>query len=557
MAQRGDGPDSLILGRIATFAGDRGFGWASGVAITDGRVTSVGQADQIRALLGSRTRLWRLDPAVVVMPSLTDAHLHLISAALSADEPDLQGMDRETLLAAVATAHAERIAGGDRHGWMTAHGWSLDTLGEEPHRSRLDMVTPDRPVALWSHDHHSRWLNTAALQESGLAAVADRPGGRIVRDDDGVPTGWLLEGTAGLVDQSIPPPSEQAVTSAIHSYAGLLARFGVTAVHDPGGLAPGPDMTSGPATYRNLARRGQLPLRVVGSLREEQLSRGIEIGFHSGVTHGDPARSRYRDGWIKLFADGALGSRTAHLSSPYEADDPRYPGPERERGLALRTRLELRHVVEAAAAAGIASQIHAIGDAATRAALDVLEGAPRVGSVRHRIEHAQLVHPDDCARFGAAGIAASVQACHLLTDADAVRLAWGQRSGWSFPLALLDQGGALLPAGTDAPVESPDPWRGLSAAVTRRSGAWPAGEVFHAEHSLGLERAIRASCLDGPRSLGIADEGRLTPGARADLIVVPAELFDAPPEATMIEAISPLATVLDGEIIARTAAFDP
>ena len=550
-------PDLIILGRVVTLTGGDGLGWATGLAMADGRVVAAGTAHEIEALTSSGTRVWRLEADVVVMPSLTDAHLHLLSAALGADEPDLGGLDREGVLATVGNTHRERAATGDVDGWLTGHGWTLDAIDGPPEAGWLDAIAPGRPIALWSHDHHSRWLSTPALRASGLHVAGDLAGGRIVRDERSEPTGWLLEGAAGLVDASIPAPAEATVAAALGAYAAQLARLGVTGVHDPGGLAPDADLTAGPVAYRRLAERGQLPLRVVASLREEQLQRGAEMGFRSAAPHGDPGTARYRDGWVKLFADGALGSRTAFLSSPYETDDPRGPGEDDATGLQLRTREQLRAVVEAAAAVGIASQIHAIGDAATTAALDVLAEAPRVAGVRHRIEHAQLVRPVDVARFGPAGIAASVQACHLLSDAEPMRQAWGPRSAWAFPLAALAAAGTLLPAGTDAPVESPDPWRNLSAAMTRRSRSWPDTETFHPQQALGLARAIRSSCLDGPRSLGLADQGHLGVGAHADLMVVPSALFDAPPAADLIETTRPLATVLEGEVIAHLPAFDP
>jgi predicted amidohydrolase YtcJ len=192
-----------------------------------------------------------------------------------------------------------------------------------------------------------------------------------------------------------------------------------------------------------------------------------------------------------------------------------------------------------------------------RTALDVLAGTPSVPGVRHRIEHAQLVHPDELGRFAALRVAASVQPCHLLSDAKAMAAAWGERTASAFPLAALDAHGTLMPFGTDAPVEPPDPWRGIAAAVTRLGADWPSDRTFHAEQRIGLDRALRAACLDGPRSAGRADEGHLQPGARADLIVLRAGAFDREPDAGLLSELRPLATLLDGQVVHRTAAFDP
>ena len=192
-----------------------------------------------------------------------------------------------------------------------------------------------------------------------------------------------------------------------------------------------------------------------------------------------------------------------------------------------------------------------------RTVLDVLATVPAVGGFAHRIEHAQLVHPDDLDRFAALGVAASVQPCHLLSDAPAMEAAWGERAASAFPLADLDQSGALLPFGSDAPVEPADPWRGIAAAVSRRAADWPIDTAFHPEQGIGLARALRAACLDGPRSAGRLDEGHLGVGARADLVVLPAEPFDGAADAATLAAIRPLATLLDGAVIHAAPGFDP
>jgi hypothetical protein len=411
-------------------------------------------------------------------------------------------------------------------------------------------------VALWSHDHHSRWLSSRAVQVGGLAAVGDPPSGRIERDAEGRPTGVLYEAAAGLIDACIPAVTASDVDWAVGAYARTLAELGVTSVHDPGHVAPDPELRGGPVHYREMARGGRLPLRVIASVREDQLERAIEIGFRSGQTIDGDERDRYRDGWLKLFGDGALGSRTAALLEPYASDDPAGPPPGGPRGMPLRTREQLAETAGLAASAGIASQIHAIGDAAVRTVLDVLEGIPPVAGARHRVEHAQLVDPADIGRFAAADLAASVQPCHLLSDAAAMRASWGERAAHAFPLAALDASGVLMPFGTDAPVESADPWPGLAAAVTRRGPGWGAGQAFCPEAAISTARALRCACLDGPRSAHLYDQGHLDGGARADLLVVPAAIFAEPPDPDVIGTARPLATLLDGEVVYRAPAFE-
>ena len=176
---------TVITGRIATLQGPVGFGWVEAIAIGGGRVLAAGLAREVSALATARTRRWNLGEKAIVMPSLTDAHLHLIHAALAAEQPDLTELDLAAAAATVAQRHRDLAAAGDVDGWLLGHGWSFSALGGRPHRDLLDRCAPGRPVALWSHDHHTRWLSSAALQRAGVAPRDDPPAGRIERDDAG------------------------------------------------------------------------------------------------------------------------------------------------------------------------------------------------------------------------------------------------------------------------------------------------------------------------------------------------------------------------------------
>ncbi len=538
----------LITGRIATLSGEAGFGWAESVAIDHGVVVGVGRATDVARFRGARTRHWALPDTQVVMPGITDAHLHLVSASLAASQLDLGGAKSlEDALGALADAHRSRTDSGDADGWLLGHGWSMDLFGGWPTAEDLDRVCPDRPVALWAHDHHARWVSVAALARAGItASTPDPEGGSIRRDAGGRPTGVLHEHAATLVDGAIPRPDAEAVAEAIVGYAPVLHALGVTGAHDPGELLDDPNAAAGPWLFAEMAADGRLPLRVAGSIREGQLGRAIDWGMRSGRRVG-----RYRDGWLKLFADGSLGSRSAALLEPYERNDPGGPPVGGPRGMLLQPADVLRDLASRAAAANIAVQIHGIGDAAVRVALDTLAQIPvHPDGVHHRVEHAQLVHPDDVPRFAELGIVASVQPCHRLSDAPAQRSAWGERATWTFPLRGLDNTGALIALGTDAPVELPDPWRNLAAAI----GAADAS----VEQVLPLSRAIRAATVDPARSIGSKLEGRLVPGSPADLIVVPADPFrDPAPNPGSFFGLHVLATLIDGEIVYEDRTFDP
>jgi predicted amidohydrolase YtcJ len=303
-------------------------------------------------------------------------------------------------------------------------------------------------------------------------------------------------------------------------------------------------MKRGPLFYRELAEEGTLPLRVHASIREGQLAQAIELGWRSGQNVG-----RYTAGWLKLFSDGSLGSRSAALLEPYlDADE--HPPTGGPRGMVVTDALELRELLATAAAAGISGEVHAIGDAAVRMALDVFEGLPVVESpLMRRIEHAQLVDPLDQPRFGALGVAASMQPVHLRSDAVQGRIAWGVRSENTFPLRGVLQGGGLIPFGTDAPVEPPDPWPGIAVAFVRRDPFDPEAAPTGIDQAISLKRAVRAACIDPAVVGGRTDLGRLLPGYLADLIVVPDTLAHDEPDPSEIASIRPLLTMIDGEVV--------
>jgi predicted amidohydrolase YtcJ len=240
------------------------------------------------------------------------------------------------------------------------------------------------------------------------------------------------------------------------------------------------------------------------------------------------------------------------MLEPFAVEPDRTLEPGRERGIFVTEPAALALLTARAAGVGIVSQIHAIGDAAVRAALDALAPHRAAGRLQPRIEHVQLVDPVDLPRFARFGVAASVQPIHLRSDAAQARRLWGERAERSgYPWRSLSETGTPIPFGTDAPVEPIDPWPGLAIAVTRADGSWPAGTpAFGRGEALTLARAIRAACLDGPISAGEDDRGRLVPGQRADLVILPAEALREP-----IEVGGPLAmtrphrVLMDGEMV--------
>lgn len=561
--------DLLITGRIAKVAGTAGFGWAEALAIGEGRVVAVGLAREVETLADRETRRWHLGRDRVVLPGITDAHLHLVDAALAATRLDLSGArGSDETLALVAQAHERRSALGDEQSWLLGHGWSLDRLGEWPTAEALEVVAPGRPIVLWSHDHHSRWASRAALHAGGLdASSRDPPGGVIRRGTDGEPTGVLHETATTLLDFVIPSPTRGEVEAAVVAYASDLARLGVTGCHDPGQLSQGVVGEAEQSVLARMAAEGRLPLRVVESIRERQLDGATRSGFRSGEgvsssesadPHAARRARRYRRGWLKLFADGSIGSRSAALLEPYEADAGGRAATGGASGMLLQSPEELLELCGRAVGAGIACQIHAIGDRAVRVALDVLAGSSHAGlPLMPRVEHAQVVDPGDVARFAALGVAASVQPVHLGTDHDAMAEALGERAAHAFPLAGLAASRAVVAFGTDAPVEPADPWPGIAIAVTRRDPGWSADAAAHApDQALDLARALRAATVDPALTVGDARGGRLVTGSAADLLVLDADVLTEPvlPGGRLANA-RPLAVLIDGERVYDAAAL--
>ena len=533
----------LVSGRIATFAGETGFGWVEAIGIRDGKVAFAGSAISLETRADPHTLRIELEPGEIAIPGLTDAHLHVIDAALAADQVDLsttasldEGLER------IAEA-ARRLAAP---AWILGGGWDHRRWGGWPSAAALERAAPGRLVALHSFDHHAVWASRAALAAAGIdRASPDPDGGMIRRDSAGEPEGVLLENASELVVDRIPLPEPVAVGRAIQALGHELLSLGVVGAHDPRYLAPDPTNQAFDI-YASLADTGDLPIRVHVGVRAEGLDDAIARGFRSGAKLGgeDGQRGgRLTMGWLKQFADGTLASQTAALLEPIEGGT--------SRGIFTTPPEELAEHATRAAAAGIATQIHAIGDAAVRASLDVL--APTAASVKlmPRLEHVQLCHPDDRARFAKHGIAASVQPVHLRDDAATARRDWGDRAeahGYTWR-SLLDAG-AVLAFGTDAPVEPIDPWPGIAMAVLRRDPSWGADAApYGHDETLTLEQALRAATV-GPH-LSARDKlgGRLIPGSAADLIVLPAAPREGGERAAAFAEVRPRLVLLDGEVV--------
>ncbi|MEO8208402.1 MAG: amidohydrolase [Chloroflexota bacterium] len=532
--------DALVTGRIATFGGDEGFGWVEAVGIRDGRVAFAGSAIDLDTRADPHTLRVELEPGEIAIPGLTDAHLHYLDAALALDQLDLANV--ATLSGALGLiAEADRRLPADT--WLLGAGWDQRRWGGWPTADDLDRVAPGRPVALWSHDHHAVWGSSRSFILAGIdASVADPAGGIIRRTPTGDPEGVVLENACPMIMRLVPTPSEATVSRTLGVLGRQLLSLGVVGVHDPGHVSPDADLLAFDA-YRRLADSGDLPVRVHASLRPEGLSRAIERGFRSGRVLGLDPDSRARVGWLKLFADGTLGSGTAAVLEPRSGAT--------DVGVFRQRPEELADLSTRAAEAGIATQIHAIGDAAVRAALDALTPTVAVVPLMPRVEHVQLVHPQDIARFAGAGIAASVQPVHLREDAETARRDWGARAETrGYAWQTLIEAGTVLAFGTDAPVEPIDPWPGIALSILRRDPSWGKdAAAFGPAEALDLVTALRAATVGPALSARELDGGRLMPGCRADLIILPSAPREPGSGEHSFATVRPRLVMLGGEVV--------
>lgn len=509
---------------------------ARAVAIRDGRILAVGTEGRVQAAAaGGRSEGINLQGRAVV-PGLTDAHVHILMQGQASQEVQLGGAPSldEALQRIVS-----RLRSLPADAWLHGGGWDHQLWGGRwPGRIELDAVCANRPAALARKDGHSLWVNSRALELAGITdETPNPPGGQIQRTRDGEATGILIETAMDLVRAVMPPPTDDERLEALRIALREALSYGITSLHIP----PGTDPSNGPITLRDLQtlrERDALNTRCLVHLAGAHLDYAIELGLHSGL--GD---HWLRIGGLKLFADGSLGSESAEMLTHYEG--------RRHFGIAVIEQHELEAIVARANAGGISVVIHAIGDAANRKVLDAIEKArPTAGKLilPNRIEHCQVLHPKDIPRFAKLGVIASMQPIHCTSDMEMADSLWGPRCAHAYAWREILDSGATLAFGSDAPVESMNPWLGLHAAVTRqRPEGLPQGG-WYPEQCLSVTEALSAYC-HGPAlcSGEQAEKGRIAPGMLADLAVLTGDPFRSAPG--NLHAITAAMTIVDGRVV--------
>jgi predicted amidohydrolase YtcJ len=490
-----------------------------------GRIRAVGSSGAIAALIPPRTPRFEL-PDAWVTPGLVDGHTHFAAWAL--------GRRRVQLADAADGAEVVRrvAAAPPFQGWILGQGWNANGWREPPDRAALDAVQPG-PVFLSSHDLHAAWLNSAALAAAGIGRHTPDPyGGRIARDAAGEPTGLLQERAVELALPALPPPPADVLRAALLEGQVEAHRLGLTGIHD----VESDDVLG---AFQRLEAEGRLRLRVLFHPPVASLTRLMQAGVQSGA-----GSDWLRYGGVKLFLDGSLGTQTAWMLEPYERSS--------DRGMPISTYEEVREAMSRAAEAGIASVVHAIGDAAVRRALELVATLPPT-ALPHRIEHLQCIHPLDVGRAAAAGAIASMQPAHLLTDIPLVDRHWGGRGAGAYAFRTLRECGTVLAFGSDAPVASLDPREGIYAAMARHgaNGA-PLGGWRPAER-LEFEEALAGYTLGNAYAGGVAARrGALAAGYDADLVAWDVEPSLAAGDAGGFRRARARLTVVGGEVVMRS-----
>ena len=517
----------MVLENANIYTMDASQPKAEALAIKDGRILALG--DDLSKFIGPATRRIDLN-GLTVTPGFIDSHGHMRGLGELLDGLDLRNAKSIAEVAELVRQAAMKRPEG---AWIAGRNWDQTNWGGKfPTADDLSKAAPNHPVYLTRVDGHAGWANRKAMELAGLSHdTEDPPGGRIVRDASGNPTGILIDRAQQIVQSKIPAPTYQDIVRMLERAARECARVGLTGVHDAG--ISGDELKA----YRELLASHRLPLRIYamiggpGDLWKEYLGKGPEIGEWLTV------RS------IKLYADGALGSRGALLWQDYSDD----PG---NRGLAIMSEDEIAQVAEVAAIRGFQVCTHAIGDRANRNVLDayaeVLGGE---NNKRFRIEHAQVISLPDFALFKKYSIIASMQPTHATSD-----MRWAEkrlgpdRVAGAYAWQRFLKQGTVVASGSDFPVEDPNPLWGFYATITRQdhNGQPPSG--WMPSQKFTRQQALRSWTLDGAYAAFEENhKGSLSPGKYADLVVLSKDIMTVPPAEILKTKV--LTTVVGGEIV--------
>lgn len=525
----------LIVTNARIYTVDENRPIVEAMAIRDGRVVATGPQRGIMTLRGPNTQVLDLHGRTVI-PGMIDAHVHLLNLGNSLRNVDLVGTTSYDEVVARVVARAKEAPAGM---WILGRGWDQNDWGDTrfPTHDALSRAVPNHPVVLTRIDGHATLVNAAAMRAAGVTAQTQDPsGGRLERGADGSPTGVLVDAAMGLVNRHVPPATKEQLKTAVQAAITEMNRWGLTSVHDAGVGRAVIDV------YEEVAREGHFNIRdyVMVANNDSAINHYLQRGPQSGLYDG-----RLWIKAIKISADGALGSRGAALIEPY-SDDPK------NTGLSLVPPGRVRDVSVKALRAGFQVNVHAIGDRANRTVLDefaeALTQVP-VADHRFRIEHAQIIHPDDVPRFAELGVIPSMQASHQTSDMYwAVNRLGPTRVLGAYAWRSLLNTGVIIANGSDLPVERTNPLISFMASVSRQDArGWPAGG-WYPEQRMTRDEALKSMTIWAAYAGFMEkDVGSLAPGKLADFVVLDQDIMRVPPE--LILGTNVLSTYLGGRAV--------
>ena len=514
---------------------------AQAVTIGNGKILAVGRNEDMLNLAAPDTEKIDLEGRLVV-PGFIDTHIHFYEWALKRQGIKLDDLTcLEELLDRVREAADSRPPGQ----WIIGQGWNETDWTEHcmPTRETLDRVAPAHPVLLWRCDLHLAAANSAALVLAGITTdTPDPPEGRIERDTIGEPTGILRELSINLVRQAIAPPDTDHVMKAFEDAAKALHRRGVTGIHDVRLMAD-KDGASAFQTFQKLDQEGRLNLRSWVTLPGQHLDNIIDLGLRTGF-----GNDRLCVGHVKFFSDGGMGARTAWMIDPYL---------DAQRGMPLIDMDVLAHDIDKADNAGLSVMVHAVGDRANRELINIFEalesrrtlsGSPSP-AIAHRIEHVQMLRPEDADRLRDLNLALCVTPANMVLDMNLIDLAVGEKGKWTYAFRRLIDTGAPVMFSSDCPVCDPDPLLGIHAAVARvRADGTPEGG-WYPDSRVTVTEALKAYTLTPAAVHNARDIGTIAPDKKADLVVLSKNILVIPPSQLPDTRVD--MTLFDGRIVHR------
>jgi predicted amidohydrolase YtcJ len=516
------------------------------LAVGAGRILGVGDNTSIAALASPETERLDLDGRLG-LPGFLDIHFHYYDWALSRRNLNLAGLPSfGGLIAAVKKAAKDK--GSDD--WIVGLGFNEADWPEKrlPTRDDLDLVSPRHPVLLWRCDLHLAVANSLALAIAGITAdTPDPTGGWIARDESDRPTGILREQAINLIKNVLPQPQEKQIIQALGDGIPIMHSMGITGLHDIRLFGDAGGATAFRA-WQLLQKNGDLRLRTWVTIPGELLDAAIALGLTTGF--GD---DRLRIGHVKFFADGGMGARTAWMIDPYL---------DAERGMPLIPPDELKNLIIKASRAGLACAVHAVGDRANHELIRIYAklanqpnslrsgGGPASG-LSHRIEHLQMVRPEDIRRLAQLNVTVSMQPHNTILDMEMIDACVGSNAKYTYAFRSVLEAGVNVCFSSDAPVCDPNPLVNIQAAVTRcRQDGTPSGG-WYPDQRVSVEAAVRAYTQLPAIASGAGDElGSLAPGKRADVVVLDHNIFSINP--SEITATNIDLTLFDGQVVHRS-----